>query len=295
MAQNLYHDNTKILKSIKIFNDSYQSNDVFHWCLHSHFPSTSLKTELYTHNNEQLHFYSFLLNDASRYLNKQQPKRNSIIQFYRGMKLPNDILDKIEKNTGKLICTNGFFICTKSRTTAMAIATSSSLSQNSDLSPVLLKIDCDPSIPFVEIPKDKNSLQVIFDVYTTFRILCVNRDQITIIKIKIANDDGKQIAKEYKKKHKETNVQILLNQLLLPVKSSNHNSSYEIQAEEHLARNEFQLAVTAYRQILPVTPRILNKIAQIFKENLHDTHSALVCYIQALKLQEEVNNNFRFY
>lgn len=65
-------------------------------------------------------------------------------------------------------------------------------------------------------------------------------------------------------------------------------SSNEIQAEEHLARGEFDFALTAYRRIKPVSPRILNLIGQIYMEKLNDNESALVCYIQALKMQGEV-------
>lgn len=218
MAQNFYRDNTKMLKFIQIFSESYQSNGVFRWCLRSPFPSRSLNNALRSQNNEQLYFYSFLFNDISRLLN-QQPKRNSIIQLYRGMKLSNEILDKFEKHTGKLICANGFFTCIKSRTDAMTLANSSS-SECSHLSSILFKIDCDPSISFFELSTDENSVEIVFDVYTTFKIMCVNRDQMSIIKLKTANGEGRQIAKEYKKKYNENNIQILLKELLVSSKSS---------------------------------------------------------------------------
>jgi hypothetical protein len=68
-------------------------------------------------------------------------------------------------------------------------------------------------------------------------------------------------------------------------------SDDEIQAQEHLARNEIDLALTAYRRIKPVSPRILNLIGQVYTEKLDDNEHALVCHMQALHMQEEVKNN----
>jgi hypothetical protein len=42
---------------------------------------------------------------------------------------------------------------------------------------------------------------------------------MTVIKMKIANQEGKQMATEYKKKHNKKNIQILLDELLLSPKS----------------------------------------------------------------------------
>ena len=73
--------------------------------------------------------------------------------------------------------------------------------------------------------------------------------------------------------------------------SSSKISQDEIQAQEYLACGEFDLALAAYRRIQPVSPRILNLMGEIYIENLNNIDSALVCHIQALKMQGEVNKN----
>jgi hypothetical protein len=213
MAQNYYRGNTKALRSIDTFHQSYRPSDALRWCFRSPFPSRPLNHALRSHNSEQLRFYSFLLNDTSRIL-KKQPKRNSVIQLYKGMKLSSDLIDKLEKHAGELICTSGFFICTKSRTIAMNFASSSS--RRPDLSSVLFKIDCDQSVPFSELLTDGKSVQIAFDVYTVFRVMCVSRGQMSVVKMKTASEEGKQIVRAYKKKHREENTQILLDELLVP-------------------------------------------------------------------------------
>jgi tetratricopeptide (TPR) repeat protein len=62
-----------------------------------------------------------------------------------------------------------------------------------------------------------------------------------------------------------------------------------MQAQEHLARSEVDLALAAYRRIQPVSPRILNLIGQIYTEQQNDNEHALECHMQALKMQEKVN------
>jgi hypothetical protein len=73
--------------------------------------------------------------------------------------------------------------------------------------------------------------------------------------------------------------------------SSSTVSQDEIQAQEHLPRGEIDLALTAYRRIQPVLSRILNLTKQIYTDKLNNSESALVCHMQALKMQGEVKKN----
>jgi hypothetical protein len=210
MARNYYRDNTKALKLVDSFYQSYRSNDAFRWCFRSPFPSRSLNDALRSHNSEKLDSYSFLLNDTSRVL-KQQHKRNSGIQVYKGMKVSSDLVNKLDRHAGELICTNGFFICTKSRTAAWAHASSS---RRLDLSSVLFYISCDPSVPFANLPTHETSGQIVFNIYTTFRVMHVSRGQLSVVKMKTAGEEGRQMAREYKNNHKGENIQTLLDELL---------------------------------------------------------------------------------
>jgi len=215
MARNYYRGNMKVLELIDTFYKLYRSSDALRWCFRSPFPSRSLNHALRSHNSQQLNFYSFLLNDASRAL-KQQHKRNSAIQLYKGMKLSSDLIDNLVKHAGEIICTSGFFICTKSRTAAWGFA--SSVSRRPDLLPVLFKINCDPSVPFAELSTDKTPGKIVFDVYTAFRVIYVNRGQVSVVKMKTAGEEGRQVAREYKNNHRGENIQILLDELLVASK-----------------------------------------------------------------------------
>jgi hypothetical protein len=104
MARNYYRRNTKMLKLVETFYQSYRSSDALRWCRCSPFPAPFLNDALYSHNSEQLRFCSFLLNDTSHIL-KQQSKRNSGIELYRGTKLPTELVEKLEKHNKESIHT----------------------------------------------------------------------------------------------------------------------------------------------------------------------------------------------
>ena len=148
---------------------------------------------------------------------QQQSKRARNIQLYRGMKLPSQLVDQFEMHTDKLMCASGFFTCTKSRTVALELA--SAPGYRSDLSSVLFKIDCDPSTNLTDVSTEGRPPVVIFDAATAFRIICVNRGAISIVKIKTVPDEGKKLALQYIEDHKEETVQELLDQLSVLPKS----------------------------------------------------------------------------
>ena len=132
------------------------------------------------------------------------------------MKLSNEILDKFEAHVGQLVCTSGFFPCTKSRTNALTLA--SLPAYRSDLLPVLFKIDCDASSLYTELANKYSSPMIVFDICTAFRIVYINRGPMSVIKMKTAGEDGKKIALEYLEKHKDETIQSLLDELLRPPK-----------------------------------------------------------------------------
>ena len=195
---------------IDTFRQLYRSTDVLRWCLRSPFPARPLNHALRTRDKEQLNLFLFLLNDVRRII--KQRKHNSAIHFYKGMKVSSDLLENLVKHAGELICTSGFFVCTTSRTAAWSFA--SSPLQRPDLCPVLFSISCDRSTPFAEISTDKRSNQIMLDAYTTFRIIHVIRGKVSIVKMKTADKQGKQLARDYRNKYEGKTIDTLLNEIL---------------------------------------------------------------------------------
>lgn len=200
---------------IDTFRQLYRSTDVLRWCLRFPFPARPLNHALRSRNKEQLNLYLFLLNDVRRII--KQRKHNSPIHLYKGMKISSDLLESLVKHGGELICTSGFFVCTTSRTAAWSLA--SSPSQRPDLSPILFSISCDRSTPFAEISTDKRSDQILLDAYTTFRIIHVIRGKVSIVKMKTADKQGKQMARDYRNKHEGKSIDALLNDILASSKT----------------------------------------------------------------------------
>lgn len=193
---------------------SYRSSDVLDWCFRSPFPSRFLKHAIYSQNKEQLNLCNFLFADATRYFQKQL-SHQFCTPVYRGMKLSNEQIDQFEEHVNELVCTSGFFPCTKSRTKALALA--SLPAYRPDLLPVLFKIDCESTDRFIEISDPRSLLSptsIVFDICMAFRVMRIHRGEVTVIKLKPAGKDGKQIAQNYLTRHKDRTIDSLLDQLL---------------------------------------------------------------------------------
>ncbi len=130
--------------------------------------------------------------------------------------MTNEFLDKLENHSGALICTKGFLICSQSRRIALEAANSPD--HRPDLIPVLFKITYDGSVPLAELSNRDTASSMVFDIYTAFRVKYVKRGQVSIVKIEPANEDGRQLARDYRMKHRSESVQNLLDQLLFPSK-----------------------------------------------------------------------------
>jgi hypothetical protein len=144
----------------------------------------------------------------------QTASRKSSCELYKGMKMTNEYLDKLEKHIGQLICPKGFLQCSQSRKTALDIA--SSTEHRPDLMPVLFKITYDSSVPIAELHYKDTPAVMVFDVYTVFRVKYVSRGPVSNVKLEVADDDGAKLAQEYRMKHKKENLQTLLDKVLYP-------------------------------------------------------------------------------
>ena len=150
ITRQYYRDNKIINRVIHELDEFYRPAEVINWCLRSPFPSRYLLHALRSHKKEQLDICRFLFSDAV-HLFQQYSKRKFNAKFYRGMKLPGELLDKLKACVGQHVCTSGFFPCIKSRSNALTLATLSTY--RSDLSPVLFKIDCHTLAPCIELTK----------------------------------------------------------------------------------------------------------------------------------------------
>ena len=213
VGEKFYRKNNKLLKSVDDFDYCYERNEALQWCFISPFPSLFLQEALSTRNMKRMDHCRFLINDVSRLMQlPTECKTNR--EFYRGIKASDQELEKLTKYSGKLICVKGYFTCFKSRKVALDIARSSVY--RFDLRPVLFKIDTPATVRVGEISTTSTGGLVVFDVYMTFRIKCVNIGQVTVVKLEPASEDGKQIARAYRAKNKAANLHNLLDQLIMP-------------------------------------------------------------------------------
>ncbi|CAF1277038.1 unnamed protein product [Rotaria magnacalcarata] len=312
-ARHDYRGNTKWLKLVDEFDKSYRTHDAVRWCFRVSFPARPLRYALMSPTVKLLSSYQCLIVDVIRIL-QQQSKRAGHGQVYRGMKLSSELIDSFETHIDQLVCMNGFFMCTKSRNIELQLAASPGY--RSDLSSVLFKIDFDASAPIAEVKMEHGSTIVVFDIATSFRVVCVNRGLMSIIKMKIASDEGKKLAADHKEKHKGKTIKILLDELSIqrkpptpplvssiqstspasnidvrnvPTKVGNSEiSEHEVEARKCLKHGDVDGAIRAYRRIRPMSIRIIKLIGRLFADEKHEYDNALECYEQAFKIQEEV-------
>ena len=309
-----YADNPKLLDSLHHFDQFYSRSDALQWCFCSTFPSHYLHQALRTRQLESLDHCRFLVSDVSRIL-QQSSKHKSNTKLYRGMKLSKEYLDQLEEHCGQLICYKGYLTCTKSRKIAVAMANAPD--HRSDLIPVLFKITADKSSPMGEISSKNESTKIIFDFYTTFRVIYVVREEMTTIKLEYAVTDGKGIAKEYLNKQGVENVINLLNHCsivttlprrLPPIersKSSKKSKESEMITEEIcssvipkleneqkvmdlIISGDIDQAIDTFQRLKHVSAQLLINMGTVYVEKKGDFDSAMKCFKKALVLKEKV-------
>ncbi|CAF0758933.1 unnamed protein product [Adineta steineri] len=304
-ARNYYQGNSKGLRAVDEFDRSYRPNDTLQWCFRSSFPSNHLRHALFSPKIESISPYYFLINDAIRSI-QQHSKHSGHGQLFRGMKLSNELVDLFETHTGQLVCANGFFLCSKARNVELQLAALPGY--RTDLMSVLFKIDFDASAHFAEVQMENGSMATIFDVATSFRVVCVSRSAMTVIKLKTTSDDGKKFVQEYREKNKGKTVQVLFDELTKPPtpptpppppppkveikKEPERNNSpqipeEELEANKYLKEGNIDEAIKAYRRIRPMTVRILKIIGKLSVDYKQDYHTGIECYRQAFQMQQK--------
>lgn len=214
-ARQCYRDNPIMLRHIDEMEKSYRSTEVISWCFRSPFPFRFLHHAIRAHNKDQLRVCRSVFIDVFHTFEKH-PQRRTTDQFYRGMKLPNEVVDKFEAHVGQMVSTSGFFPSTRSRSNALALA--SLPAYRPDLLPVLFKIDCDQLSVYIELTNKYPSPLLAFELCSAFRIVHVNRGAITVIKIKTDHDNGRRLASRYLEQHANVTLESLIDELITPPK-----------------------------------------------------------------------------
>ena len=222
----------------------------------SPFPSRFIRHAICFQNKEQLELCRFLFLDAIQFIEKQAEQK-FCLQVYRGMKISNEHIEHFEEHIGKLICSSGFFPCTKSRSNAVALATLTTY--RPDLTSVLFKIDCEAEDPFIELSNQITSSTVIFDISMIFRVTAIDRQSLlTIIRLKTANKNGEKIARKYLNRYQDRRIESLLDEIpseeALISEAVRRSSKVvmfynEDEAKKYIAQNEIDLAILTYQRI----------------------------------------------
>ena len=204
-----------ILREIDELEKTYRSSEAIIWCLRSPFPYRFLHHAIRAHNKDQLRVCRSIFIDVFHTF-EQHPQHRTTDQFYRGMKLSNEIINKFEAHIGQMVSTSGFFPSIRSRSNALALA--SLPAYRPDLLPVLFKIDCDQLSVYIDLTNKYPTPLLAFELCSAFRIVYVNRGAITVIRLKTDRDSGRRLASRYLDQHPDVTMQSLLDELITPPK-----------------------------------------------------------------------------
>lgn len=292
IARVYYQNNARRLQYIDDFDRTYRPKDALRWCFRSPFPANLLRRAFTCQDFEQLSLCRFLIVETSRII--QQPdKSTGMLLLYRGMKLLKNVVDQFEQRTGQLVCANDFITCTKSRAYALELATSPGY--RTDLVSVLFKIECDSTVKAIETSIQNRPVMSVFDIGTTFRIVCLSRGAIIAIKMKAVAGEGKRIVRDYKVAHRGISMPTLFNRLAQPQEikvKQTLSLKDELQAGEFEKNGQIDLAIGTLEDIKFPSASVLLRLGHLYADKKGDYENAFRYYTQALKMQEKVTFAF---
>ena len=206
-----YRNNHQQLKRIERFSQEYELKTPIRWYTGQPFLYKQLNRALRTEDISLLYTFRYFIHDLSKHLEQEfQQQRedfNSLMRFYRGIRLSNGEVKKLEANVGKLLSTNGYLSTTFSKKTALIFAGQST---NNEEEIVLFEIEYNVdeinsihSASIVHLSEHPDEEEILFDLDAAFQLQSITRDQssnVVLVKMK-AVDEGSTITKEYIEQH----------------------------------------------------------------------------------------------
>lgn len=177
-----YAMNKKELRKIEQFRRSYSREQAIQWYTDECFLYKLLNKAIRTEDIELLYSFRFYIIDLCDALKQESEKikKTSLLTVYRGQQISNEELEKLRKNVGTLISTNGFL--STSRSIKVALGFISQLRPIDNMQHCLFEISADPAINgviFADIEKYskiKEEQEVLFGLNATFKIESVKMD-----------------------------------------------------------------------------------------------------------------------
>ena len=206
-----YWNNRRQLKRIERFGREYECKTPIRWYTGQPFLYKQLNRALSTEDINLLYTFRYFIHDLSKHLEQefrqQREDLNLLMRFYRGIRLSNGEVKKLEANVDKLLSTNGYLSTSLSKETALIFA-GQSINKEEEI--VLFEIgygvDKINSIHIASIAhlsEHPDEEEILFNFDAAFQLQSIIRDQsLNIVLVKmIAVDEGSTIAKEYIEQH----------------------------------------------------------------------------------------------
>ncbi|CAF1009498.1 unnamed protein product [Adineta steineri] len=185
MCRGYYKNNKQELKNIEEFKNTY----------------TPLRTE----DIELLFTFRFFIIDLCSVIEEENQflKNNGTLTLYRGTQIPIEELEKIKKNIGKTVSTNGFLSTSRNKNVSFAFIPINT--QLNDFALVLFEIKADPllkTVVFADVgnkSRIKSEEEVLFNLNSLFKIVSVRfNPKLNIWKVQLnATDEGAEKVEEY--------------------------------------------------------------------------------------------------
>lgn len=202
---NEYTDNPRKLVDIAEFQHDYCPHSSIWWYTREYFIYWILNHSLRTLDAETILKMGFFISDLHRqieilYRKQMRSRQRRPFTVYRGQKLSNANLDKLQKNKGGLICFNSFLSTSTMQEVSYGYA-AAALGEPDTIA-IIFRIRIDPtasSTPFAFIHEtsfyDEN--EILFSMHTVFRIgevVQINRNsQIFQVDLALTSNDDLQL------------------------------------------------------------------------------------------------------
>ncbi|CAF1458504.1 unnamed protein product, partial [Adineta steineri] len=205
-CRKIYQNNSKEIKIINEFADTYKSSKAIWWYTRECFTYKMLNKALRTLDGDITIRMGFFLCDIHRQIEDLHQKQTSHhhgqeFTVYRGQGLAIKHLNKLLQSKGGLISFNSFLSTSTTRDTSLNFARNNSTNQ--DMVGILFEMIINPNIstsPFAFI-KDMSffteETEILFSLHTVFRIIDIqkldNDHLLYHVKLKLTSDNDQQL------------------------------------------------------------------------------------------------------